>query len=725
MAEMTQRGTNVFFTSDNFGSSLLPLVIPHSMQVSLPAVMSAHFAGPVLLFVLGHKVYIYDYEAEVWSAATGIRHPVSHISGENCCYSENSFCLDISSSVFAYLHGERLSKANIYYSKNMGLKFEKFTFVHKTGLLIIDGKKAKFAYSDPPLDRSFGLPFDYNGTLDVLVAPGQKGILVLWCDHSLQVSRNAGQLVNTVTMNFGPQVLHHSIFEAGLAIHSIAANENELAFLTQQNGMYYGNLGALTSSVIQVSDENVWSPHAALMFTNPGMLEILTPVPDASHPAFDFTKCPVMLQELFMSPHLHLDSCTIEVLHSDFHNKMYVIDMNSELQLTAKLIPHMHKLPIPLVTVSNPHSLGVLATISEQDYTLNGNVRYNLTIDLKQQHHLGRAEPTFTTSIERPMVSTITLDVANKELTCMDIQPLAAVLEIDISACSRGVLSPVTLQDNYTYVLSKETYDPNFHGQEATEDRKVLYPYEKLGCPLLVYCYTPWKPVIELWIDGKFKEVITTEFVLLEVNGLFTYTYTLSAHTALCQSQPQNWTNIMASTGYTNPFSWNRENYVSCHKADTRYPLKWPGVTYEILGGPTDNKVIFDHYNGLYIFWISIVDPHYSYCHLETTFSIYVYGAFPAQIKGMEPITVMILLTVLLSIWLTYAVPKMSCIKRHRGLRDNPCGRWKPPTSVSQSVIEHKDSDYQGPAGNASLPHTDSLYSQVFQRTASREEVRA
>lgn len=50
-----------------------------------------------------------------------------------------------------------------------------------------------FSYSDHPLNRSFGLPFDYNGTLDILIAPGQKGILIFWFEKSLLVSRNAGE----------------------------------------------------------------------------------------------------------------------------------------------------------------------------------------------------------------------------------------------------------------------------------------------------------------------------------------------------------------------------------------------------------------------------------------------------------------------------------------------------------------------------------------------------
>lgn len=53
--------------------------------------------------------------------------------------------------------------------------------------------QAKFGYSDHPLNHSLGLPFDYNGTLDILITPGQKGILIFWYENSLLVSRGAGE----------------------------------------------------------------------------------------------------------------------------------------------------------------------------------------------------------------------------------------------------------------------------------------------------------------------------------------------------------------------------------------------------------------------------------------------------------------------------------------------------------------------------------------------------
>ncbi|XP_070480832.1 cation channel sperm-associated auxiliary subunit delta isoform X1 [Equus przewalskii] len=690
-------GRQVFLTTDNFESSLLPFSIPTSMQVGTPKVTSAHFAGPVLLLVLNQKVYIYDYEVNSWNASVGIKHPVSHLSGDNCCYSEHPSCMDISNSVFAYLHGDQVSEANIYFSDSCGYTFQKFAYerqaelagslggvfyfhsLSQVGLLLIDQGKAMFCYSHHPVNHSFGLPFDYNGTLDILITPGQKGILIFWFEKSLLVSWNAGQLVDPVEVKEGRQIVYSSLSEAKVTIHTVAANENELAVLTQENHLYYGNLGVLSRSLVKFADQNIWSQEAALMFTNVGMLEILTPLPDSVFLAFDFQKCPVNIQAILMDPKLQVDVCKVELLQGEFENKMYTIDMNSALELTALMIPRPGMSPVPLVMVSNPHSLGLQAVIYEDGYTYDGNTKHRLNISLMQQHHWGRADPNFTSSIRRPTMSTITVDIANKEISCVDLKPLTALVSVgcdlekkiviqnEITACYNGILDPVALQDNYSYVIERDAYDPNFWGQKATRDLVVHYHYEQLGCPHLVYYDTPWKPVVELWRGGKFKEVVEAEYVLLEVNGLFTYTYSLTAGTAFCTAQPQNWTTILEHAGDKGLFAWDRENYVSCHTDDNKAPLRWPDVPYQILGGPTDNKVVFDQRNGMYIFFLSIVDPHYSYCRLETSFSVYVYGAFPMSVIPQESTVFLLTGAILLTVWLAYILPKL--LSTEKGLR--------------------------------------------------------
>uniref|UniRef100_A0A2K6KA26 Cation channel sperm-associated auxiliary subunit delta n=1 Tax=Rhinopithecus bieti TaxID=61621 RepID=A0A2K6KA26_RHIBE len=671
-------GKQVFFTTDNFETSLLPFTIPTSMQVGVPEVTSAHFAGSLLLLVVNHKVYTYDYESNSWNLSLGIKHPVTHVSGDNCCYTGSLFCVDVSNLVFAYFRGDQISQTYIYYSNTGGFSFWNYHYdgqaeivgslggifhlfsLSQVGMLVVDQGKGMFKYSDHPLNRSLGLSFDYNGTLDIVIAPGQKGILLLWFEKSLLFSHNAGQLVDTVRVKKGDQTLFTSIFEAQITIHNIAVNENELAVITQEDNLYYGNLGIVPSSIIKFADQHIWSEEAALVFRSSGILEILTPLRDAAFAAFDFQKCLVNIQAILMDPELHVGRCNIEFLKGEFTYRMYTIDMHSQLELTALLIPQPGTSLIPLVMVSNPHSLGFQATFYESGYTSDGNTKYKLDIYLKQQQHWGRTDFNFTSRIHCVWV---TLTDLGPHFCLSPLQSTLISVGCDLD---KKIWVPC-LMAVIPALWEAEFYDPGFQGQKSSQDLRVFYSYQQLGCPLLVYYDTPWKPVVELWRKDRFQEVVDAEYVLLEVNGQFSYSYSLTAKSAMCTSQPQNWTTMIKETG--GPFFWNRENYVSCHDPNNDAPLRWPDVQYQILGGRTANQIIFSHNNGFYVFYISIVDPYYSYCQLETVFSIYVYGAFPVQLVSAGVVMVLLISSILGSVWLAYMIPRLLRTARGRRMK--------------------------------------------------------
>jgi hypothetical protein len=55
------------------------------------------------------------------------------------------------------------------------------------------------------------------------------------------------------------------------------------------------------------------------------------------------------------------------------------------------------------------------------------------------------------------------------------------------------------------------------------------------------------------------KEIVDAEYVLMEVNGLFTYSYSLTADSAHCRSQPQNWSSMKQEKPSFTFTTWNRE----------------------------------------------------------------------------------------------------------------------------------------------------------------------
>ncbi|CDQ56069.1 unnamed protein product [Oncorhynchus mykiss] len=202
----------------------------------------------------------------------------------------------------------------------------------------------------------------------------------------------------------------------------------------------------------------------------------------------------------------------------------------------------------------------------------------------------------------------------------------------DITTCTKGTFTQEQLQDNFSYVIPKAVYDPQhlFRPGSASSDLHISYSITDYFCPLLVYHDTPWIPSLELWNGNEFVEQVSADFVMFEVNGMYNYQYLQSVEDAKCVSQPQNWTSLLSQQQYQpNPnTAWTRNNYKSCKDSDGP-PLTDPEAQYQVLNMGTRNRVLFPNYNGMYVFRVIVVDPSYSYCMLTTTFSVYVYGAFP------------------------------------------------------------------------------------------------
>lgn len=59
--------------------------------------------------------------------------------------------------------------------------------------------------------------------------------------------------------------------------------------------------------------------------------------------------------------------------------------------------------------------------------------------------------------------------------------------------------------------------------------------------------------------------------------------------------------------------------------------------------------------------------PLCSYCHLETTFSVYVYGALPPSIIPTTVTIIPLIMAMLLSVWSAYMIPKL--LHTEKGLR--------------------------------------------------------
>ncbi|XP_074164786.1 cation channel sperm-associated auxiliary subunit delta isoform X2 [Sminthopsis crassicaudata] len=655
-------GMKLFLTKDNFRRSLIPLNIPYKFKVGIPKVTAAIYSSSKLLLVINGNVFGFDYEDNTWIMILDTSEYLTNIYAEYCCYSDDYSCTSISNLVLAYTTGEHISQAHVYLSNSLGFHFEKlelpqmktldgilegFFFFHsmsKYSMLLRNGKVGRFVYTEPPLNESWGIPFEMSGHMNIINLSGLKGYLILWDEKHLFFTNNCGQLVEEIPIKNDKGIKYESLAHSLNQVYSITGFENELALLTKSKKFFYGTLGLLSTSLIDIEDDGIGLINAAVMFESVGNILIVVPEHFHQSPAFDFTICPVNIQHLLMDLEIGLKTCKAEILRGNFNKKLFVLDMNETLKLSATLVPQPAQSPVPV------------------------------NIFVMQQHVSGRAHSSFVSNIKIATLSTITLDLIDRGMSCIDLQPQIGLISIgcnwnkriiirrDLNACMKNFLNPAELEDNYSYVLEKTSYDGSFHSRNQPDNKDLIvdYDYERLGCPLLVYYNSPWKPVIELWKESNFVEVVKTEFIIIEQNGLFTYNYSLNVGKALCKSQAQSWSSMIDASSKKDLNAWNRENYVNCREPDEKAPLVSPQAEYQILGGSSSNRIIFNQRNGIYIFFLRIVDPYYSYCDLTTVFSVYVYGAFPKRTLPDYVVALLIICFMFFLLWLGYIIPKLT-----------------------------------------------------------------
>ncbi|XP_075467749.1 cation channel sperm-associated auxiliary subunit delta isoform X4 [Ascaphus truei] len=653
-------GKKLLLTQEDFERSIIPLSIPASFEASPAIVTSAVFDHSHIVMVVNEKVYIYHMETKSWRKAKGIPSTATDVSNYQCCFSDDPICQEMSSYVIAYSKGVRANRSIIYSSHDGGFHFKplkltariqsipgivegvyNFPSISQIGLLVRYPEKgvAKFEFIASTISL-ISLDFALNSSdpITVVQPPGMRGFTVITNKKSLLFSFNHGDIVQT-----------------------LAVSDTEIAVLSRNMGLFYGNLN-MDVTIVHLFKENIFTSLSVPKFSSQGILTIITPVEEIGF--FTFQKCSILIMENLMKVLPPLMACPVQILDGEFHQKIYYIDMKKSLNFSVEFVPKPSIGAIPLVVVSDPHILAFQATLLEKGYTYGGNTKYVLDLYLMQQYFSGMADQQFCHSLLHGRLSSLTVDIINKGVFCIDMQPLTALIKVGCppnkrikivrgccishfttmsnpkvhfpawsvprtaTTCSRGVFDQALLQNDFQYTIQKDSYDPKlqFRRGVATEDLIVSYNFKELGCPLLIYYDTPWLPTIELWEGDTFVEIIPVEFVMFEIHGIYNYYYQLTPSDAGCVSEPQSWTSMISQQEVPDPnTAWNRKNYRSC-KTSTGPVLNSDSYQYEVLGGGIKNMILFPKSNGIYTFKVIVVDPLYSYCDLTTTFSVYVYG---------------------------------------------------------------------------------------------------
>ncbi|XP_034285563.1 LOW QUALITY PROTEIN: cation channel sperm-associated auxiliary subunit delta [Pantherophis guttatus] len=656
-------GERLFISLDMFESSILPLTIPNGFTRPPAIVSSAVFGQNSIVAVVNGVVFLYLYATwKRWLHSKGITHPVTELASYKCCFALNDpACDKVNELVLAYDSGNLVSNSEIFYSQNGGYIFESlksrplkdgillgiyvFASSANFGMLLKDAshpETAYFIFGDiesikNETGTSFKSKFLEGYIIESTLPPGMRGFILLWTNKTFMSSSNDGLTTDIITVLPTDSYPNKTLPER---ICFAAASSNEFAVLTETQ-LFYGNLDMVARKMVHLGDKNVSLSHVsceAMLFENIGMLSIIRPFPSNVSRYYHFQKCIFNIQAKLMTVQPPLQSCPMEILTGDFHNRMYYIDTKQQLHFNATFVPKPGTGAYPYVMLSNPYVLAFEAHIMEDGYTFNGNTKYSLKIKLEEQQLM--VEKQNSTLFKK--VSSVTVDIYNKGIFCIDMHPLTALIAVDCppkkhirilkktTGCNQGLFEPRLLQ-NFVYSIDKELYDPLFLGRKKLEqdNLNVTYKYDIWGCPLLFYYDNQWLPKLELWDDNEFVENVHADFVLYEINGMHNYDYLLTEVQANCLSEAQNWIKQLANFPGSPHIAWTKYNYVSCKQPKGNKSLPSVNSKYQVLNWNERNRILFPQYNGFYVFRATIVDRLYSYCDLTTVFSVYIHGSPP------------------------------------------------------------------------------------------------
>lgn len=215
--------------------------------------------------------------------------------------------------------------------------------------------------------------------------------------------------------------------------------------------------------------------------------------------------------------------------------------------------------------------------------------------------------------------------------------------------CSSGSSSAL-LRDSsggYSMVLPANTYKNN-DGTVGTADKIISYDCDTYGPPVKVYYSDPWTPYLGLFQVGnngstskstddissspsttpqvQFLKLVDAEFTVFEVNLRTSFSFNITQKDVGCIYAAQTWESFANPVTPSSFDLWTSSTYKDCNDSSNGHAV--PSKPYSIMslnGGVGIRwKLSVD---GIYLFRVRVLDPHFSFCDLTTSFGVEVYGA--------------------------------------------------------------------------------------------------
>ncbi|XP_033637925.1 cation channel sperm-associated protein subunit epsilon-like [Asterias rubens] len=465
----------------------------------------------------------------------------------------------------------------------------------------------------------------YGSVSLMFVNSAHNGSFLFWDEKRICFTHSYGQTVKSFRV-LGKETSMLNSSDSEVISQVCVSQKGDIVVLMSSNRLYYSRVGLTKLISIPAADLPTADPR--MFFDSSDSLFIVTTANMSSGEASRW-RYPLAL-ELAGSLHSLENTCQYNHLEHGDTAGIYYLDRGDTVQLwTSLTFPAGSDVKLQVIS-----SASSWLHIGESDYWdyHPGSLAVNKTLTVQSSDNLLEGVADYYEDLERftgDAVVEVTPD--QDDITCMRPSTMVARLSI---GCPPGrhirVRKPEFCQHFNNYTIPRDGYLEK-DGTEAVNDKVVEYDWSAFGCPIPSHYQATFRPTLDLYdSDDKVIE-LSSNYVMYEEQGRTDYSYSATMLQAGCQSLAQTWSSMINGSHNMTSSSplWGPHNYKSCftvnvstNAADLRTQ------SYQVLNntGVSSIKWSTTRNTSIYQFTATVVDPKFSFCHLQTRFAVEVYG---------------------------------------------------------------------------------------------------
>ncbi|XP_072030267.1 cation channel sperm-associated auxiliary subunit epsilon-like [Amphiura filiformis] len=450
-----------------------------------------------------------------------------------------------------------------------------------------------------------------------------ESALLFWNSNQIYYSYQNGFDVGTmVVLSCNTSVLGSTPDDI---IHQVLVSDHGdiVVLMYPSNTLYYSRINQ--HHLIKLSANEIPGVQHLLFFDSLGRLNSITnnssvsPYPLALHVAGS----------------VYPEVCKYRHFDHNSTADVYYLDLARQLSLSASLTYPLYYFNT-IKVLSSSDKLLKQQVVDKFEY-YQGWQTLNRTLIIKSRASLYGVDD-YTQQKEGAMADVI-LEM-KPEMTDMSCKlPDAMTVHVSLG-CPPGrhlqVHKPTQCQMRANYTIPRSALQ-NEDGSVSTSSKEVLYNQD-IGCPIKTHYKDTFLPAIDLYDGDVLIEEMAANYILWEVHGRADYSYTATMQQAGCQSRAQTWEKMQQSVSdgeQAQEGIWGPHNYRHCFFENMTTPRGDDDLLqpYEILNSTGVNKIVWDTWrnDSIYQFTVLVIDPQYSFCHLQTSFGVSLIGLNPSD----------------------------------------------------------------------------------------------